>query len=480
MAEPTFTFDEINKLVIVDLDYTEVTCQQIVNAVRDWEDELNNLDIPVFMFPSGKEDLGGGTYVGITVVFVEWKLKFTDRPGPEWIICQITGGNFVGVDENGDEQVPIEPSSYVTVVRTSSSSATLQELSTLQYSSFDGGVWIDVINGVTGTKFPRGTPQLPVNNLDDAQAIATERGFNTLFIIGDIEFNNGDNLDNYIIVGQNTLSSLITVIAPVTTDNTEFRNLAIQGELDGLVQIEECFIVDLLYVEGDIKYSVIFGEIDLAGTQSTNLFNCWSGVPGAQTPVIDMGGSGRNLGVRAYSGGLTIKNFTGAINRISLDFVSGQAILDPTCTAGLIVVRGTAKLLNNSQGSDVDDSNLVNPFTISDQVWDEQESEHTISGSFGAILGGLDVTVAGIDTRLISVETTVNEIHTMVSGMEVTVSGMDEALALLETLKDNFWNKKVLTKINDNQYKEELYDDAGSVVIRTHTLTKAGDVETRQ
>ena len=95
----TFTFDEINKLIIVDSPATTVTCQEIVNATRDWSANLNNIDVPTFLFAAGKEDLGDGVYVGITITLVEWKLKFADRPGPDWVFCEITGGNIVGEDQ---------------------------------------------------------------------------------------------------------------------------------------------------------------------------------------------------------------------------------------------------------------------------------------------------------------------------------------------------------------------------------------------
>jgi len=47
----------------------------------------------------------------------------------------------------------------------------------IEYSSFGGGVTVDIINGVAGTIFPIGTKEAPVNNLSDALLIAEYRGF---------------------------------------------------------------------------------------------------------------------------------------------------------------------------------------------------------------------------------------------------------------------------------------------------------------
>jgi hypothetical protein len=60
-----------------------------------------------------------------------------------------------------------------------------------------------------------------------------------------------------------------------------------------------------------------------------------------------MGGSGRDLSLRGYSGGIKITNLTGS-NKASLDFISGQAIIDSTCTDGTIVVRGADYVEDNS------------------------------------------------------------------------------------------------------------------------------------
>jgi hypothetical protein len=116
----TFTFDEVNKWLVVDLPTEEVTIQQIVDAVRDWQDEQDNLDIEDFILPSGKQGLGAGSYVGITLEFrYGWKLKFADRAGPTWTNCYVRGGNLVATYD------PIYPAAYTNTVISQSSSATM-------------------------------------------------------------------------------------------------------------------------------------------------------------------------------------------------------------------------------------------------------------------------------------------------------------------------------------------------------------------
>lgn len=110
-----FTFDEVNKLVIVDAGVTEVTCQQIYNACRNFEGELGNLDLLPLVRAGGKDDLGGGRQVGITLTMInDWRLKFPDEAGPTVAIRQVTGGNFLAV--NQFQNVPIDASTFVSVI----------------------------------------------------------------------------------------------------------------------------------------------------------------------------------------------------------------------------------------------------------------------------------------------------------------------------------------------------------------------------
>lgn len=118
-------FDKANKLIIIEAPATTITIQELVNAIREWEEELENFDVAKIADASGKEDLGGGLKVGITLKLLGWKLKFADRTGPDTVLCEVTGGNLVAVDAAGHFVNPIEPSSYVTVTKTASVSAAL-------------------------------------------------------------------------------------------------------------------------------------------------------------------------------------------------------------------------------------------------------------------------------------------------------------------------------------------------------------------
>jgi hypothetical protein len=366
------TFNKISKIITVEAPATEVTIQELINEIRNWEDELHNMEEYKVADCTGKEELGGGVYVGLTLKLIDWKLKFEDRVGPTTIVCDVSGGNLVMYNSIADAyQNPIEPSTYITVTKTSSSSATLQELGAIQYSSFNGGVTIDVVNGTAGTAFPIGTPEQPVKNVADAVSIAVDRGLNKLYIKGDITFTTGDTIDNYIVQGETPQKSTITLDAGASTVGCTFKNATIQGTLDGNSWIEDCYVLDVTYVEGMLVHSTLAGTITLAGTSDTMIKDCGDGVAGSGTPIIDFGGSGRNLTIGCYCGDIRLQNKNGA-DSIQIELVAGRVILDSDVTAGDVTVRGVGILEDNSTGTtSVDSDGLVSLPTIADAIWDE-------------------------------------------------------------------------------------------------------------
>lgn len=367
------TFDRLNKHVIVGAPTTEVSVQQLLNAIRDYEDELSNLDIHYLADAYGKQPLGGDTYVGITLVLLDgWLIKFEDRPGPDYVSCKISGGNILAYDENGVvRQDPVTNSDFVFVTYTSSSSATLTEQASIQYASFNGGVTIDALNGEPGTSFPHGTPQAPVDNLADAMTIAVTRGFPTIFVIGDLIVDNGGDYSGMQFIGTSTTKSHITIDPDANVLNCEFFEATIDGTLDGNAQLRDCRILNLNYINGVVESCLLGpGTIVLGGGSEAHFIDCKSGVATeGDYPIIDCGGTGQTLAMRRYDGEILIKNKTGPENMV-IDLAAGNILLDSTITDGHIVLRGIGTHEDNSIGTTtVDSTTLINSALISETVY---------------------------------------------------------------------------------------------------------------
>lgn len=275
--------------------------------------------------------------------------------------CNVAGGNLVAVDDVGADLDPIFTTSYTQVVRTSSSSATLQELDAIQVASYNNGVTIDLLSPNSGTDFPVGTPQQPVNNFADALLIAAENGFVTLFILGDVVVETED-FTGKTFVGQGLNLGSITLNASAILTDCTITKSSVTGTLDGDASINECNIASLTMVSGLLSNSLISGTITL-GSESTDarIVNCSSATPGAgPPPIIDCGGAGgSDWLVRGWAGDIQIDNMVDSNGSVDMD--SGQITLDSTCTGGTLVLRGLSKLTDNSTGTAVDATGLLKP-----------------------------------------------------------------------------------------------------------------------
>lgn len=118
-------FDRVNRIIEVEAPATEVTIQQLIDAVCDFEGDQENMDMAQVAKASGKESLGGGLSVGITLELLNnWQLKFEDRLGPDYVQCTAKDGNLVG----GIAGNPIKESAYTQVKLILSAAGTVAEL----------------------------------------------------------------------------------------------------------------------------------------------------------------------------------------------------------------------------------------------------------------------------------------------------------------------------------------------------------------
>jgi len=377
------------RIITVLAPSTEITIQDLVDTCRINEEQLFNLQYPKLIDANGKDALGGGVFVGITATLQNALLAFEARSGPAFAQCNVQGGNLVAIDVNSNNIDPILTTPYTQVIRTSSSSSTLQELKDIQYSSFSNGVTIDLNSIYSGITYPVGTPRQPVNNFADALDIANIRGFTRIFIIGNAIIDSELNYNGKIFFGESITKSLLIIDSLAQVQECEFNNATIKGTLDGGSTIKDCKVLDLNYVNGIIESSILSGTIILDG--DAIILDCWSDTP-THHPIIDFNNSSTAFAMRNYNGHIEIKNKNGN-EPITIDLSSGQVILHNTVTAGNIIIRGIGELINNSTGTTIVNSSfLLNPNSITNAVLNEPVSNHLITGSIGEAIANSGLT----------------------------------------------------------------------------------------
>lgn len=273
------------------------------------------------------------------------------------IQCEVTGGNLVALDSVGSEISPILPTAQTHIVRTSSSSATLQEQQEVQFASFEGAVHIDVGSGISGTAYPKGTARQPVDNLADALVIAAARGLQRLLFESDYTFLSGDSVNLYEIEGRSPVGTTLTFNSGSTCIGSEFYNCTVEGTMVSPQSFVNCEFNNItgntIGIAGIIlvKECAFLGTITLSNLLEgeIHLVNCYSGTPGSVNPIFDVNGADVNILARNYSGGMEIRNFTHVSGKeMSLDFVAGEAIIADTCTTGTIILRGVGDWTNKA------------------------------------------------------------------------------------------------------------------------------------
>lgn len=261
----------------------------------------------------------------------------------------------VGANTNIGEKTNVNQVSVST-----SNSAGLQDLNSLQAASFNGVVAVKPSSIYSGTVFPVGTRQTPVNNFDDAVAIASSRGINEIVVLESTTIANTD-VSGFKLVTDNPEIVILTIDTTADVTDCVFGNVQIQGVMDGRCIIRNSIINNLWFTNGLIEDSYLTATLSLGGPEDTHLINLASLVPGGQAfsyPFLDFASYTGDVAVRDYSGGLRVINSTNAGGNSSLDIDSGRVIFDATNTAGSFSVRGIADVVDDSAGATVSDETM--------------------------------------------------------------------------------------------------------------------------
>ena len=325
--------------------------------------------------------LSGLTYARVVEVINGYTVEFEDA---QYAV------NCVGANHNlSDVKVANQVSLIV------NNAAGLITNAAIEYSSFNGGVTIDVANGVPGSVYNIGTLANPVNNIPDGLTIANApgNGFEKFHVHGNLTLGTGHNVDGFEFEGHSPDKTTITIETAASTVGCEFTECTLTGVLDGDVILKHCTVNTLDYVNGEIRNSNLIGPITLGGGANALFIDCGSAIP-TSPPIIDMGGSGQTCVFHDYSGGLYFRNMTGS-NHIGVQLDGGKIILENTITSGTVIVVGVGLLLDTLgnpiatgtwNGGVTVKNYLVNTDTVASAVWSDSDAV-TLLANVEKILG---------------------------------------------------------------------------------------------
>lgn len=359
--------------LLITLDATggvgTVETLDVYTAWKDWLQEGTNKKYPQAFLPDGGNELTPGITQG-SYSFLRNDLGWRIKPFEEDATILVTG-NLVPTDSTLPILIPTIGAFTVGVFGLQPITQSVTPLLLLQQeTSYNGIVHVDLLAGTAGTEFPIGTASEPVSNMDDALTIASNFGIFEFHGRGILVVTGA--LDGQIFEGFGVPAAMD--FNGFSAGESKFRNLRATGDLVGSQSctFNNCIVTDLLNVSGT------FLDCDFSGTTSfvappageqNFIGHSASFVAGTSAPIYDMQDIPQNLQFRDYSGGLEIRGCSDAGNNISIDLLSGNAIIAASCTEGTIVLRGVGTYTNNGGPNlNIVDSGLINPSAVQEAV----------------------------------------------------------------------------------------------------------------
>ena len=341
-------------------------------TLRDFEDSEEGIVKPDIHEWTDPKTVGGVTLAPVIEITDFYRVEFED--GQYAVI--LDGANQNIADRIVANQVSIR----------SKNSAGLQNLDALLASAYAGKIHVHTVKGQAGQSIPLGTRDTPVNNFEDAHAIADQLGIKTFVVMNSTTLTTGVYTDGYTFLGDNPVNTILTLVSEPNVVNCEFQNLTVTGIFDGNNVIRECNVNNISYANGFIFRCSITGTISIGNGQLTML-DCYSGTAGGdpgQVVYLDMGGLNNSLAVRNFSGGFHVMNYAGGTGAVSIDMASGRVILDSDVTGGSIFIRGVADVYDNSTGTAV-----INDMTVNTAIKNIATPTATISYKDMILIGEL-------------------------------------------------------------------------------------------
>ena len=275
-------------------------------------------------------------------------------------------------------------------------------------SAYEGSVWLDQKRGVAGTVVGvNGTKNNPVDTLADAATLlATAKliGLRHLRIRqttgGALDLSTAGVWDQFIV---EAIGAEVSIdFGGEDVDGSQFIGCALTGTMVGSIVAGNCDLDGVVDLDGHFNVCHLAGTNALANAARVIFDRCTSKVAGgAGQAIVDMGAAhaaGSHAQFRGWIGGIDLRNMDNAGDLVSLDFVSGHAVLGSTVSAGNLVLRGVGKKTIGAIGAvTFNDDGFVQGSILEDDLDDIQTRLPT------ALVGGrMDSDVAVIQAGAIT------------------------------------------------------------------------------
>jgi hypothetical protein len=382
------TFIPEQKIISVNLGVRALDVQyDIYSEWKRWVMvEEYNTRFPVALRTVGGDDLIDGKTLGATFFLMNgWKIKPPEENGN----LNVSGNLY---DDAGGTVFVNTIGSYNSMIIQTVSNLTDSQLveSTLSQSlDYGGTVYYNENSSYSGTLYPMGTVNYPVNNINDAVELCNIIGTRNIVLHGNVSMSS--NFEGYNFRGSNTSSYVFC--NGYDFSSCSFENVVITGNITGRIRAMNCLIENSLGLHGEFYTCALAGIIRLGNAESCFMM-CFT--RNRQDDYVYICGSElhtSSIGIRAYSGCIYFDNFSDINTRVDMDFISGKVVLASNNHNSSFIIRGVV-LLENLSDIEIDCSVIINPVQITDTLLRTPVNSYNDSDTLGGFIKNKLLTVA--------------------------------------------------------------------------------------
>ena len=332
------SFNGTTKIIEVLPGETDINVEQ--DLYSDWKEwlETNPNFLHAFRTTGGDPTNAEGTAFSPKYFFLMngWRVKVDGE--------NVAFKKNLYVDEGGSPFIIVNNGG----VSSDNSDAQVIKNDIEQVLAYDGFIHIDINEGEAGTQYPIGTGAKPVNNLEDAETLATLYRLKKFHLHSEITLDRP--MINYVVEGYGRAQVHLN---NQDTSGTRFIECDIHGQQhNGYTIYEDSRINDLTNFAGAMVrcYFMVENAISIQSYIPNMMTDCRSAIAGTASPTFDYSNGFIDLSVRAYSGGFKILNSTNITNTTTVEFIAGKFNFDNSNTLGSFSVRGVVDTTNINSG----------------------------------------------------------------------------------------------------------------------------------
>ena len=217
-----------------------------------------------------------------------------------------------------------------------------------------------------------GSARSPFNSIGAGLDFAEAQGIRTLAFLADATLDR--NLKNFSVEG---LGQALLDIDGNDTTGSVFRDIRVRG-----ASTATNFWSVIVGGFDDGTAGLFGGYIDVnwvgTATMAAGGLTIFTNVAPAPVPglpaVFQMpSGAFHRSSVQNCTADIILSGFDFALHELDISMNGGTVTIDSSCTAGSIVVRGVGKIVDNSAGTAVDVTGLIDLGAIAQAVWDHTQ-----------------------------------------------------------------------------------------------------------